>query len=239
MYYPLFTLLACVAGAIASFCTSKYTADRIQLSRVDKTFIVLSGFCGAIIFAKLPFVLLTDDLLHNAGSILLSGKTVLLGLVGGYLGVELGKWIRAVKTKTGDSFGVPVAVAIGVGRLGCFFGGCCYGVETRLPWGVVFPMIDQHPRHPNQLYEATFHLVMATVLFWMLKNGNLKGQLIKFYFLAYFVFRFLTEFLRPEIHWAGGLSAYQWAIVLLVPIFIGLWYRDVNRLQSRQTGNVG
>lgn len=239
MYYPLFTLFACIAGAIASFCTSKYTADRIQLSRVDKTFIVLSGFCGAIIFAKLPFVLLTDDLLHNAGSILLSGKTVLLGLVGGYLGVELGKWIRAVKTKTGDSFGVPVAVAIGVGRLGCFFGGCCYGVETRLPWGVVFPMIDQHPRHPNQLYEATFHLVMATVLFWMLKNGNLKGQLIKFYFLAYFVFRFLTEFLRPEIHWAGGLSAYQWAIVLLVPIFIGLWYRDVNRLQSRQIGNVG
>jgi len=232
-------LFACIAGAIASFCTSKYTADRIQLSRVDKTFIVLSGFCGAIIFAKLPFVLLTDDLLHNAGSILLSGKTVLLGLVGGYLGVELGKWIRAVKTKTGDSFGVPVAVAIGVGRLGCFFGGCCYGVETRLPWGVVFPMIDQHPRHPNQLYEATFHLVMATVLFWMLKNGNLKGQLIKFYFLAYFVFRFLTEFLRPEIHWAGGLSAYQWAIVLLVPIFIGLWYLDVNRLQSRQTGNVG
>ena len=239
MYYPLFTLFACIAGAIASFCTSKYTADRIQLSRVDKTFIVLSGFCGAIIFAKLPFVLLTDDLLHNAGSILLSGKTVLLGLVGGYLGVELGKWIRAVKTKTGDSFGVPVAVTIGVGRLGCFFGGCCYGVETRLPWGVVFPMIDQHPRHPNQLYEATFHLVMATALFWMLKNGNLKGQLIKFYFLAYFVFRFLTEFLRPEIHWAGGLSAYQWAIVLLVPIFIGLWYRDVNRLQSRQIGNVG
>jgi phosphatidylglycerol:prolipoprotein diacylglycerol transferase len=239
MYYPLFTLFACIAGAIASFCTSKYTADRIQLSRVDKTFIVLSGFCGAIIFAKLPFVLLTDDLLHNAGSILLSGKTVLLGLVGGYLGVELGKWIRAVKTKTGDSFGVPVAVAIGVGRLGCFFGGCCYGVETRLPWGVVFPMIDQHPRHPNQLYEATFHLVMATVLFWMLKNGNLKGQLIKFYFLAYFVFRFLTEFLRPEIHWAGGLSAYQWAIVLLAPIFIGLWYRDVNRIQSRQIENIG
>ncbi len=226
MYYPLFTLLGCIAGAIASRYTSKYTADRIKLSAPDKVFILLSGFCSAIIFAKLPFVLLSQDLLHNAGSILFSGKTVLLGLVGGYLGVELGKWVRGVKTKTGDTFAVPVAIAIGVGRLGCFFGGCCYGVETRLPWGVVFPRVDQLSRHPNQLYEAGFHLLMAGLLFWMLKNGVLKGQLIKVYFLAYFGFRFLTEFLRPEIDWAGGLSAYQWAIIVLVPIFISLWYRD-------------
>ncbi|MGI9496443.1 MAG: prolipoprotein diacylglyceryl transferase [Mariniblastus sp.] len=226
MYYPLFTLLGCIAGAIASIYTSKYTADRIQLSTADKVFIVLSGFCAAIFFAKLPFVLLSEDVLHNAGSILFSGKTVLLGLVGGYFGVELGKWIRGVKTKTGDSFAVPVAVAIGVGRLGCFFGGCCYGVETSLPWGVVFPRVDQLIRHPTQLYEATFHLLMASTLYWMLKNGILKGQLIKVYFLSYFAFRFSTEYLRPEIHWAGGLSAYQWAIVLLVPIFISLWYWD-------------
>ncbi|MDG2183501.1 MAG: prolipoprotein diacylglyceryl transferase [Mariniblastus sp.] len=226
MYYPLFTLLGCIAGAIASRYTSKYTADRIKLSAPDKVFILLSGFCSAIIFAKLPFVLLSQDLLHNAGSILFSGKTVLLGLVGGYLGVELGKWVRGVKTKTGDTFAVPVAIAIGVGRLGCFFGGCCYGVETRLPWGVVFPRVDQLSRHPNQLYEAAFHLLMAGLLFWMLKNGVLKGQLIIVYFLAYFGFRFLTEFLRPEIDWAGGLSAYQWAIIVLVPIFISLWYRD-------------
>ena len=226
MYYPLFTLLGCIAGAIASRYTSKYTADRIEILAPDKVFILLSGFCSAIIFAKLPFVLLSQDLLHNAGSILFSGKTVLLGLVGGYLGVELGKWVRGVKTKTGDTFAVPVAIAIGVGRLGCFFGGCCYGVETRLPWGVVFPRVDQLSRHPNQLYEAGFHLLMAGLLFWMLKNGVLKGQLIKVYFLAYFGFRFLTEFLRPEIDWAGGLSAYQWAIIVLVPIFISLWYRD-------------
>ena len=231
MYYPLFTLLGCVAGAFATKYTSKYTAERIKLSTADKTFILLSGFCSAIIFAKLPFVLLSKDVLHNAGSLLFSGKTVLLGLVGGYLGVELGKWFRGVKTKTGDSFAVPVAVAIGVGRIGCFYGGCCYGVETKLPWGVVFPTVDQLSRHPNQLYEAAFHLLMAGLLFWMLKNGILRGQLIKIYFLAYFGFRFLTEFVRPEIDWTGGLSAYQWAIIVLVPIFISLWYRDTRKLR--------
>ena len=226
MFYPLFTILGCIAGLIVSGFTSKYTAERIRLSKPDKVFIVLCGFCFAITFAKLPFILLSEDVLHNAGSILISGKTVLLGLVGGYFGVELGKWFRGVKTKTGDSFAVPVAVAIGVGRLGCFFGGCCYGVETKLPWGVVFPKVDQLTRHPNQIYEAAFHLLMAIILYWMLKNSILQGQLIKVYFLAYFAFRFLTEFLRPEIHWTGGLSAYQWAIVVLVPIFIALWYRD-------------
>ena len=232
MYYPLFTLLGCIAGIIASTFTSKYTADRIQLSVPDKIFIVLSGFCSAIIFAKLPFIVLSEDVLHNAGTILFSGKTVLLGLVGGYFGVELGKWMRGIKTKTGDSFAVPVAVAIGVGRLGCFFGGCCYGVETKLPWGVVFPRVDQLNRHPNQIYEAIFHLLMAFILYGMLKNGILKGQLIKVYFLSYFAFRFLTEFLRPEIELAGGLSAYQWAIVVLIPIFISLWYRDTPPLRT-------
>ena len=226
MFYPLFTILGCIAGLIVSGFTSKYTAERIRLSKPDKVFIVLCGFCFAITFAKLPFILLSEDVLHNAGSILISGKTVLLGLVGGYFGVELGKWFRGVKTKTGDSFAVPVAVAIGVGRLGCFFGGCCYGVETKLPWGVVFPKVDQLTRHPNQIYEAAFHLLMAIILYWLLKNSILQGQLIKVYFLAYFAFRFLTEFFRPEIHWTGGLSAYQWAIVVLVPIFIALWYRD-------------
>ena len=226
MFYPLFTILGCIAGLIVSAFTSKYTAERIRLSKPDKVFIVLCGFCFAITFAKLPFILLSEDVLHNAGSILISGKTVLLGLVGGYFGVELGKWFRGVKTKTGDSFAVPVAVAIGVGRLGCFFGGCCYGVETKLPWGVVFPKVDQFTRHPNQIYEAAFHLLMAIILYWLLKNSILQGQLIKVYFLAYFAFRFLTEFFRPEIHWTGGLSAYQWAIVVLVPIFIALWYRD-------------
>ena len=67
---------------------------------------------------------------------------------------------------------------------------------------------------------------MAAALYVLLINGRLQNQLIKLYFISYFVFRFVTEFIRPEIRWTFGLSAYQWAIVILVPIFVILWVRD-------------
>ena len=71
-----------------------------------------------------------------------------------------------------------------------------------------------------------FHLTMALVLYVLLINGRLQNQLIKLYFISYFAFRFATEFIRPEIGWTFGLSAYQWAIVILIPIFVLLWIRD-------------
>ena len=226
MSYAVFTMLGIVAAWFVSNVTRRLTADRIRLDASQFWFIALTGFVFAIAFAKLPFLILGADLLHNAGTLLISGKTVLLGLVGGYLGVEIGKRYLGIRTKTGDRFAVPVAVAIGIGRLGCFFGGCCYGTPTELAWGVVFPTVDSIARHPTQIYECLFHLTMAGVLYVLLLQGSLRGQLIKLYFLCYFAFRFATEFVRPEIDWWGGLSGYQWVIVVLFPLFCFLWIRD-------------
>ena len=57
----------------------------------------------------------------------------------------------------------------------------------------------------------------------------LKGQLIKLYILVYLGFRFCTEFIRPEPQLWLGLTAYQWAALVLAPIFIWLWRRDARR----------
>ena len=67
-----------------------------------------------------------------------NGKTILFGLVGGYAGVELMKWVMGVRVKTEDSFAVPVAAAVELGRWSCFVAVCCYGTETKAPWGVDF-----------------------------------------------------------------------------------------------------
>ena len=61
------------------------------------------------------------------------GKTIVAALIGAYLAVELAKRLLDVRVKTGDSFAVPLALALAVGRWGCFCNGCCYGVETTLP----------------------------------------------------------------------------------------------------------
>lgn len=225
MIYALFMSFA----LIAAWWVGRNVKSKNALPRNQKLFINLVGFGVAVVFAKLPFLVFNDDQLHNTGPLLFSGKTILLGLVGGYVGVEFAKWRMGVTIKTGDQFAVPVAVGVGVGRLGCFFGGCCYGVPTSIPWAVVFATVDMLPRHPTQIYESLFHLTMASVMYGLLIAGRLKGQLIKFYFISYFVFRFFTEFIRTEIRWAGGLTAYQWAIVVLIPIFVVLWISDHRR----------
>ena len=227
MMYSLFMLLAFVsAWWVNKTLVAEKVSASVALPRHQKLFICLIAFGVAVVFAKLPFVIFADSQLHNAGALFLSGKTILLGMVGGYVGVELAKWRLGVTTKTGDQFAVPVAVGIGVGRLGCFFSGCCYGVETKMPWGVVFQNADLLPRHPTQVYEMLFHLTMALALYVLLINRRLQNQLIKLYFITYFIFRFVTEFIRPEVRWAFGFSAYQWAIVILIPIFVILWMRD-------------
>ena len=153
-----------------------------------------------------------------------NGKTILFGLVGGYFGVELAKAILEVKVKTGDSFAVPVAAAVAVGRLACFVGGCCFGKPTSLPWGVVFH--DGIRRHPTQLYEAAFHASAAVFLAWTERRGLFRLQRIKLYLIAYLVYRFFTEFIRPEPIVALGLTAYQWGALALLPVFAWLWHRD-------------
>ena len=189
----------------------------------------LGAFCGAMIGAKLPFVLSDWQGMLSGAAWLADGKTILCGIVGGYFGVELAKWALDISVKTGDSFAVPVAVAVAIGRLACFQAGCCYGTPTSLPWGVVFASVLDAPgvaRHPAQLYEAAFHFSAAAALFWIGRRGFIRGQLIKLYIIAYAAYRFASELIRPEARLWGNLTGYQWASLVLIPLFAWLWARD-------------
>ena len=94
---------------------------------------------------------------------------------------------------------------------------------------MVFPTaaIDPElPRHPTQIYEAAFHLFMAAVLLVLMRGERFRGQLVKLYMLCYVVYRFVTEFIRPESKLLFHLTGYQWAAFALIPLFIWLWIRD-------------
>lgn len=201
--------------------------EKLALSRWEKLAIGMGAFCGAMLGAKLPFVLADWEGLRAGTAWFADGKTIMCGLVGAYFGVELTKWALEIRVKTGDSFAAPVAVAVGIGRIACFVGGCCFGTPTSLPWGCRFPTAgDDLPRHPTQLYEAAFHFAMAALLVVLRQRCVWRGQLAKFYILAYLGYRFVTEFIRPEARILAGLTGYQWAAVLLTPIFAWLWWRD-------------
>jgi phosphatidylglycerol:prolipoprotein diacylglycerol transferase len=218
--YPAIMLLSVAVAA----ALGRGSQASLGLTRWQRLGIALGAFCGAMIGAKLPFVLSDWEGLRSGRAWFDGGKTIVLGLVGGYFGVELAKWSLHITIKTGDTFAVPVAAAVAIGRLGCFAGGCCYGQPTSLPWGIDFG--DGLRRHPTQLYESAFHATMAFVLARMRERGMFRGQLIKLYIIVYLLYRFLTEFLRPEPVIFAGLTGYQWAAVALVPMFALLWAQD-------------
>ena len=229
--YTLIMIAAVATGALLS----RRSQRSLELSRREKLGICLGAFCGAMIGAKLPFVLSDLPGLLSGAAWFADGKTILCGLVGGYFGVEIAKWSLDIRIKTGDSFAVPVAAAVAVGRLACFSAGCCHGTPTSLPWAVVFPTVDPLPRHPTQLYESAFHLIAAVVLYQLERRGLFRGQLIKLYIVAYAMYRFASELIRPEARLWGDLTGYQWASLVLIPLFAWLWARDRTEVRDRVT----
>ncbi len=196
------------------------TRQPLGVDRRGLAAIALGAFCGGMIGAKLPFVLADWPGFLSGTAWFHDGKTIVSGLLGGYFGAMVTEWALGIQGLSCDFLAAPLAAGIGIGRLGCFQAGCCYGIPTSLPWGVNFG--DGLLRHPTQLYESAFHLLAAAVLFQLQRRQMFRGQLIRVYFVAYFVFRFVTEFLRPEPRINFGLTGYQMATLLLAPFF-ALW----------------
>lgn len=105
--------------------------------------------------------------------------------------------------RVGDIFAPSVAIGQGVGRLGCFFAGCCYGRETSLPWGIVFsdpntlaPM-NIH-LHPTQLYDSINGFTIFTILIILRRFKKFDGQLFWTYTLLYALGRFSVEIFRGD-----------------------------------------
>ncbi|HWP65003.1 MAG TPA: prolipoprotein diacylglyceryl transferase family protein [Candidatus Limnocylindria bacterium] len=89
---------------------------------------------------------------------------------------------------------VPAALlALGLGRVGCFLAGCCYGLPTALPWGVVFPGTDGLPRHPLQLYSAALDVLIVLAV---RPRGPSPGAAAARALAAFAAGRFALETLR-------------------------------------------
>jgi len=93
------------------------------------------------------------------------GKTIVGGLLGGWMGVELVKRLSGIRRRTGDLFAVPLCVGIAVGRVGCLLAGLAddtYGKATSLPWAV--NLGDGIGRQPVQMYEILFLVILAVLV---------------------------------------------------------------------------
>jgi len=149
---------------------------------------------------------------------------------GAILGAALGVWIYSRFTKLqfgyfADVTAPGIILAQAVGRVGCTLNGCCYGLPTSLPWGIVYTHPDSLAPlgiaiHPAQLYELTYNLIVFGVLLTL--RGRLKpdGSLFLIYLSLYSLWRLGLDFLREGTPFLFGLHQAQVIAIIILAIAI-------------------
>ncbi|HEX6464386.1 MAG TPA: prolipoprotein diacylglyceryl transferase family protein [Vicinamibacterales bacterium] len=221
--HTLFDLLAYSVGFRLFLIQRRRSGDTID-TRARWT-VVAAAIFGAALGSKLLFWLEdpSETLAHwNDPFFLLGGKTIVGGLIGGLIAVELEKRWAGLTRRTGDLFAMPLAAGISIGRIGCFLSGLpdrTYGTPSHLPWTVDFG--DGIPRHPTQLYEAIAMAIAAIVLGHLTRRSHREGDVFKLFMVMYFGLRVAVDAIKPEVRIFLGLSSLQWASVAVL-----LYYGD-------------
>jgi len=212
--YGAFMLLALIAG----ITVYALLARRHPVQGQQGVLLLLAAVIGGVLGAKIPVWVMNwrqiVDALPDIQPIL-SGRTVVGGLIGGVLSVILMRRWLGIVTPSGNLFAPAIALAIAVGRLGCFCAGCCYGVPVS--WGINFG--DGVLRHPTQLYESTFALALFVFLLATRRRFTEPGRLFGIFMIAYFTFRFGVEFLR-----AGDVTPVGFTAAQLVSLGVVAYY---------------
>ena len=151
---------------------------------------------------------------------------------GGFLGVVIAMILTAKKYKITllsvlDFIAPLVPLGLAFGRIGNFINAELWGRPTQFFLAMVFPNVDDIPRHPSQLYESFFEGFVMFVLLWLYSNQKRKaGQIAALFLMLYGTFRFLIEFTREPDSFLGllflNLSMGQWLSIpmLLVGIYL-------------------
>jgi phosphatidylglycerol:prolipoprotein diacylglycerol transferase len=178
--------------------------------------VVLGGRLGYILFYKLA------DYVNDPWHIFYVWEGG-MSFHGGFLGVILAMlWFahsRRRRWLTLTDFIAPlVPLGLGAGRLGNFINAELWGRPTDMPWAMIFPNVDNQPRHPSQLYEFALEgLVLFALLWWFSSKPRPTGAVSGVFLLGYGVLRFTVEYSREPDNFLGllalGLSMGQWLSV--------------------------
>jgi phosphatidylglycerol---prolipoprotein diacylglyceryl transferase len=192
-------------------------AEGDPLPQIQRLTLVATAIAGAAVGSK-ALALLDDPAQMSQRirelSLLVGGKSIVGGLLGGLIAVEMAKRIMRVTVATGDLYVLGLIVGIAIGRVGCFLTGLddqTHGLATSLPWGVDFG--DGLRRHPTQLYEIALLLLLGAVVVRRRRRPHVEGDLFKLFMIVYLTWRLAIEFIKPGTP-LWGLTAIQWACVL-------------------------
>lgn len=192
------------------------------------------GFLGArILYIIVEWKMFVSDplgiIFSRSGFVFYGGVLAGVGCI--YL---LAHKLKIKFLKLADIFVIGVPLAHSLGRLGCFFYGCCYGNPTISFLGVLFP--PSSPAGflgvkvvPLQLISSLFLILLFFCLLFLKKKKKKDGQLLLYYILAYTSFRFIIEFFRGDPR--GNFFFLSTSQVISIMLLTGAlwWGRSLKR----------
>jgi phosphatidylglycerol---prolipoprotein diacylglyceryl transferase len=236
--HVVFEVAAWFAGFLAFRFGGRRRADVV--SKETRAYLSVIAVVGVAIGVKLaawlddPFE--TLRVVRESPALALQGRSIVGGLFGGVVAVRVARRRHAVAVPTGDRYALPFLVSAAIGRIGCFLTGLpdrTHGVATSLPFGVDFG--DGVRRHPLQLYECGFLLLLAAFLAVRdrrLGDRRPPGALFDETAAVYFAWRFGIDFLKPYAPYFGLFGGVQ-----LIALCGLVWFRrGIFSLLSRKLG---
>jgi len=232
-WYSLAYIFAFILGSVIIKKLNSGSYRLISDDKIDKFFIW--AIIGVILGGRIGYVLFYQtNLFFTKPTYILEIWNGGMSFHGGLIGMILSIYFFSLTYKIqffylSDLVSLVAPIGLFLGRISNFINTELYGRVTDFPLAIIYPLIDNNPRHPSQLYEAFFEgIILFIILLFYFSNrpkqyiiGNISGLFLIFYS----IFRFLIEYLRePDYHL--GLVFYYFSMgqLLCIPFLLaGIW----------------
>lgn len=239
-WYSIFWMIAIISGAIVVHHIFKVK----KLSDEEFSRLFIYSFCGIIIGARLGHCIFYDPTyyINHPLEIFLpikflpNNRVVFTGYAGlashgGTLGLLISLYLFHLKSKIEyivilDIIAIAAPLSAAFIRIANFMNSEIIGVETTMPWGVIFEQVDYIPRHPAQLYEAIAYIVFFIILclIYKRKKNIQSGFYLGLCIFMIFTFRFLIEFLKErQVDFENNMPIDMGQILSIPFIICGLY----------------
>ncbi len=219
-------------GIMAAYAVLEYRAKKTCRDHERIFSVTFWSVIGGLLGAKLLYYITQLKEIIADPKIILNisdGFVVYGGIIGGILAGFI--YCKKAKLRFLQIFDLvmpSVALAQGFGRIGCLLAGCCYGIETKSPLGIIFHESHFAPNEirliPTQIISSGLDFLNFFVLIAIAKRTKADGQVAGLYLIFYSIGRFFLEFYRGDLirGSVGSLSTSQFISIFLMLIGLGI-----------------
>jgi phosphatidylglycerol:prolipoprotein diacylglycerol transferase len=232
-------------GIVLGVTIAMFTAKKYNIEKMDIALSTILACIGMIVGAKIVYIItVIPEVIDSFSYVKTHIPETLMYLFGGYvfygglIGALFGYWFYCKYfqidfNKVINIISPVIPLVHSFGRIGCFLGGCCYGIEYHGRFAINFPKnefvenLDAVPRFPVQLLESGINFILFIALMFYGRKPRKSGSILGIYLICYAIIRFSLEFLRGDVERGifFGVSTSQWISLILVPIGIYLVIR--------------